>query len=70
MYSSGKCAGYPFAEANMRAQAGKHNQLRLAAVEHSWRQTLEGIPTQIGKLAYLASLRTGQAAQYQHYGLA
>lgn len=70
----------------MRAQAGKSGdgntiyleasmpgnttQLRLAAVEHSWRQTLEGTPTQIGKLAYLASLRTGQAAQYQHYGLA
>lgn len=50
--------------------ASNVKDLRLAAVEESWRRTLEGIPTLIGKLTYLASLRTGEAAQYQHYGLA
>lgn len=50
--------------------ASNAKDLRLAAVEESWRRTLEGIPMLIGKLAYLASLRTGEAAGYQHYGLA
>ena len=43
---------------------------RLAAVQETWRRTLEGIPTLIGRLSYLASLRTGEASAYQHYGLA
>ena len=50
--------------------ASNAKDLRLAAVEESWSRTLEGVPTLIGRLAYLASLRTGEAAQYQHYGLA
>src|SRR3954447_10386584 len=43
---------------------------RIAAAEETWRRTLEGIPTVIGRLAYLSSLRSGDAGVYQHYGLA
>lgn len=42
---------------------------RVAAVEETWRRTLDGIPTLIGRLVYLSSLRTGDAGLYQHYGL-
>ncbi len=50
--------------------AVKEQDSRLAAVRESWRRTLDGIPTLIGRLAYLASLRTGEASSYQHYGIA
>lgn len=43
---------------------------RIAAIEETWRRTLDGIPTLIGQLSYLSSLRTGDTGLYQHYGLA
>jgi hypothetical protein len=36
----------------------------------SWRRTLEGIPTFLGRLAYLASLRNSNKGTYEHFGLA
>jgi len=36
----------------------------------SWRRTLLKIPTAIGRLAYLASLRDPNTGSYQHVGLA
>jgi hypothetical protein len=35
----------------------------------SWRRTLAGIPTVIGRIAYLASLRNVHTGQYEHAGL-
>lgn len=43
---------------------------KRAVVESIWRRTLEGVPTLIGRLAYMSSLRTGTAGRYQHYGIA
>ena len=34
-----------------------------------WRRTVSAIPSEIGKLAYLASLRDLNSGQYHHYGL-
>jgi hypothetical protein len=43
---------------------------KFAVVAKDWRRTLEAIPTLFGRLAYMASLRTGEAGRYQHYGIA
>ena len=48
----------------------KNTDPRIAAVEETWRRTLEGVPTLIGRLSYLSSLRAGDAGTYQHYGIA
>jgi hypothetical protein len=39
------------------------------AEEDLWRRTLQQIPTQLGKLAYLARLRNTETDRYEHYGL-
>ncbi len=36
----------------------------------SWRRTLAGISTQIGRIAYLAALRNVHTGRYEHVGLA
>lgn len=43
---------------------------REAAAAETWRRTLSAIPTVLGRLAYLASLRDTNAGIYQHFGLA
>lgn len=43
---------------------------RMAVVRTSWQRTLSEIPTLLGRLAYLSSLRTGEAGRYEHYGIA
>lgn len=44
--------------------------LGQSAIRESWQRTLEGIPTLIGRIAYLASLRDPNSGRYQHFGLA
>ena len=43
---------------------------REAAIAESWQRTLSAIPTLIGRLAYLASLRNVNTGSYEHFGLA
>jgi hypothetical protein len=43
---------------------------REAAIAESWQRTLAAIPTLIGQLAYLSSLRDVHTGTYQHFGLA
>ena len=43
---------------------------RQAVLEESWRRTLAGIGTLLGRLAYLASLRNQNTGTYEHFGLA
>jgi hypothetical protein len=43
---------------------------REAAATGSWHRTLAGIPTLLGRIAYLASLRDINTDTYQHFGLA
>ena len=35
-----------------------------------WQRTLDQVPTQFGKLVYLAELRNDNSGRYQHFGLA
>ncbi|HEX4275623.1 MAG TPA: hypothetical protein VHZ74_09730 [Bryobacteraceae bacterium] len=43
---------------------------REAAITESWQRTLSSIPTVLGRLAYLASLRNANTGSYEHFGLA
>jgi hypothetical protein len=43
---------------------------RETAIAESWQRTLAAIPTFIGRLAYLASLRNLNTGSYEHFGLA
>lgn len=43
---------------------------REAAAAESWQRTLAGIPTVIGRIAYLSSLRNVHTGSYEHVGLA
>src|SRR6185312_10599208 len=43
---------------------------RQAAIAESWRKTLAGIESPLGRLAYLASLRNQNKGVYEHFGLA
>jgi hypothetical protein len=45
------------------------NPQREAAVSESWQRTLAGIPTVIGRIAYLSSLRNLNTGTYEHFGL-
>jgi hypothetical protein len=40
-----------------------------AALSESWKRTLSGIPSMIGRLSYLASLRNTNTGAYEHVGL-
>jgi len=40
-----------------------------AAVSENWRRTLDQIPTVIGRLAFLSSLRSVATGTYEHFGL-
>jgi hypothetical protein len=46
------------------------NADREAAISESWQRTLSTIPTVIGRLAYLSSLRNVNTGSYEHVGLA
>jgi len=46
------------------------SRARLNLVEESWSRTLARIPTTIGRLAYLASLRNANTGTYSHFGIA
>lgn len=43
---------------------------REPAAAESWQRTLSKIPTQLGRLAYLASLRDVNKGTYEHFGMA
>jgi hypothetical protein len=43
---------------------------REAAAAESWQRTLSAIPTVIGRVAYLSSLRNTHTGSYEHVGLA
>jgi len=43
---------------------------REAAATESWQRTLAAIPTVIGRIAYLSSLRNAHTGAYEHVGLA
>lgn len=43
---------------------------REAVIAESWQRTLSAIPTLIGKLVYLSSLRNVNTGIYEHFGLA
>jgi hypothetical protein len=40
-----------------------------AALSDSWKRTLEAIPSMLGRLSYLASLRNSNTGTYEHFGL-
>ena len=42
---------------------------RESAIAESWQRTLAGIPTILGRLSYLASLRSSNIGTYEHFGL-
>jgi hypothetical protein len=42
---------------------------REAVIAESWQRTLAGIPTILGRLSYLASLRSSNIGTYEHFGL-
>ena len=46
------------------------NSNREAVVAESWQRTLTEIPTVIGRVAYLSSLRNVNTGTYEHFGLA
>ena len=46
------------------------NLQREAAIAESWQRTLSAIPTVIGRVAYLSSLRNVNTGSYEHFGLA
>ena len=46
------------------------NPNREAAATESWQRTLAAIPTSIGRVAYLSSLRNVHTGSYEHVGLA
>jgi hypothetical protein len=46
------------------------NSQREAAIAESWHRTLSAIPTVIGRLGYLSSLRNVNTGSYEHFGLA
>ena len=42
---------------------------RQAVLAESWKRTIAGITTSLGRLAYLASLRNVNRGTYEHFGL-
>jgi hypothetical protein len=46
------------------------NPNRESVVAESWHRTLSEIPTVIGRVAYLSSLRNVNTGTYEHFGLA
>jgi hypothetical protein len=46
------------------------NSNRENAAVESWQRTLSTIPTVIGRVAYLSSLRNAHTGSYEHFGLA
>jgi hypothetical protein len=43
---------------------------REGVIAESWQRTLSAIPTTIGRVAYLSSLRNVNTGSYEHFGLA
>jgi len=46
------------------------NPNRETAAAESWQRTLSAIPTVIGRVVYLSSLRNAHTGSYEHVGLA
>ena len=46
------------------------NPNHVASIAESWHRTLSAIPTLLGRLGYLSSLRNINTGQYEHFGLA
>jgi hypothetical protein len=46
-----------------------NRQAHTKVLEDLWRNTISAIPADMGKLAYLASLRDPNSGLYHHYGL-
>jgi hypothetical protein len=46
------------------------NSDREVVIAESWKRTLSAIPTSIGRIAYLSSLRNVNSGSYEHFGLA
>jgi hypothetical protein len=46
------------------------NPQRETVIAESWQRTLSAIPTLIGRVAYLSSLRNVNTGSYEHFGLA
>lgn len=45
------------------------NQAHSKVIEDLWRNTISAVPSDMGKLVYLASLRDANSGVYHHYGL-
>ncbi len=54
-------------ETEQETAAGKPDYRRL--IEDIWKRTISVIPSDFGKLVYLASLRNPNSGTYHHYGL-
>ncbi len=52
------------------AGQGKAERWSRDAVSNVWARTLSQIPTQFGRLHYLAGLRNANTGKYEHHGLA
>lgn len=52
------------------ADQGKARRWDRDAVSSVWARTLSQIPTQFGRLHYLAGLRNANTGRYEHHGLA
>lgn len=46
-----------------------HGQPHTKVIQDVWKNTISTIPSDIGKLAYLASLRDPNSGRYRHFGL-
>ena len=66
--SGGPTSGRPRPGIMAETQAGPPNRKR--AIQDVWARTLSQIPTALGRIAYLASLRDPNTGRYQHFGLA
>jgi hypothetical protein len=51
-------------------EEGKLSSQRENVIAESWQRTLSAIPTMIGRIAYLSSLRNLNTGTYEHFGLA
>lgn len=75
LFLGGLCAkprkmGYTTVEVSAAMRVARPKSLLdRDAKEDLWRHTLSQIPTQFGKLQYLASLRNPNTGTYEHHGL-
>src|SRR5258708_36516832 len=51
-------------------KSGDANRIERTAVADLWRNTLSQIPSVLGRLVYLSSLRNAVTGKYEHHGIA